>query len=302
MFNPYYYRNENREEDEEKAEQKARRHKLISEDMAAKSRMRLAASSGDMNPNVVEYEPTYLSRGFHESRVEDNPRRWKPNPVNNPHHSFRNWDSTRDVSPKKFDHRKWRYEPDKERCPKVEAKNREMAMHPNQPKYENGAPGQNCRHAKYNTKATAYALRMRDASKELSTKTWSTGIVPTNERDRVDKFIEEFGKGRLGESLPDRLPVTRMDLSHKSPPNDFVRYISQKDRRYFRDEIKQGDFNCEGFNEQHHPDTDKGQPFRARAREKEIKHADPVRQRIGFSTIAKSEQKGFFGQQCYDPL
>ena len=91
MFNPYYYRNENREEDEEKAERKARHHKFKSEDMAAKSRMRMAASTGDMNPNIVEYEPTYLSRGFHESRLEDNPRRWQPNPASNPAYSFRNW-------------------------------------------------------------------------------------------------------------------------------------------------------------------------------------------------------------------
>ena len=38
----------------------------------------------------------------------------------------------------------------------------------------------------------------------MSSKTWSTGIKATNERDRVDKFIDEFGKGRLGDSLPDR--------------------------------------------------------------------------------------------------
>ena len=58
----------------------------------------------------------------------------------------------------------------------------------------------------------------------------------------------------------------------------------------------------QAFKEQHHPETDKGQPFRAREREKEIKHADPVRQRRGFTTTAKSEKKGFFGEQCYAPL
>lgn len=300
MFNPYHYRKEDRAEDDRRDERKARHHQFMTDELAAKARTRLAATLTEGDPNQVEAEPTYLLAGFHESRTTDNPRRWdaKKQPHN---HSFRDRDASKDISHEKFDSKKWKYEPDLERCPKTAAKNANEAMHVNQPKYQ--SPGMNCRHAKFSENSVGYALRERNISKEKSDKAWSTGTKGwKTERDRVDKFLDDYAPRRLGESLPDRLPKTKMD-STKPPEDkkDFVRYINRKDCVLFRDEIKQADFNVEDFKEKKHPEVVGGQPFRAREPEKEIKHRSPIRQRIGFNTSSLKPAE-FLNRQCYTPL
>ena len=126
--------------------------------------------------------------------------------------------------------------------------------------------GLNLRHANFHVNPMCYGLRERDRSQDVAAEPWRSGTSGwRTERDRIDKFLDDYAPNSLGESLPARLPTSvrdNMKESTKGPGPDFRRHFNKKDRGYFVNELPTGDFNHEDYREKAHPDTAKGSPKR----------------------------------------
>uniref|UniRef100_A0A7S4CZ29 Uncharacterized protein n=1 Tax=Eutreptiella gymnastica TaxID=73025 RepID=A0A7S4CZ29_9EUGL len=308
MFNPYYYKKVDLAGEAQLKQRQDRLHQSLTADLAERSRARqgLGTVDGKLDPSLDPMPPTpQPGTGSSASSKPSSPstRARSPAPRKHPRdHCFRDRDPSRDISPEKFESRKWKYAPAKERADKAAALNRSEAMHVNQPRYQ--SPGLNLRHANFHVNPMCYGLRERDRSQDVAAEPWRSGTSGwRTERDRIDKFLDDYAPNSLGESLPARLPTSvrdNMKESTKGPGPDFRRHFNKKDRGYFVNELPTGDFNHEDYREKAHPDTAKGQPFREREINKEIKQKDAIKTRVGFTGNVKNGQ--FFNKPNYDPL